>query len=165
MSLALTTAIRVFHATQGKGQCPLTVNEGKKYIAENFVGDINTLPFESEVYTNREIALQIKEGYFRYERDLPDVLKGIDIDVYKNEILCILGANGAGKTTLLRVLSSVKRLYKGKLGFLGAWRWQFNFGMDYLACCIKLNAKSIRSANRFSDARCVVGCFGRAVFL
>jgi len=153
MSLALPTAIRVFHATQGKGQCPLTVNEGKKYIAENFVGDINTLPFESEVYTDREIALQIKEGYFRYERDLPDVLKGIDIDVYKNEILCILGANGAGKTTLLRVLSSVKRLYKGKYRVWGKKIKEYSGNTLYRGniACLPQNPQNLFVKNNVYD--------------
>ncbi len=153
MSLALPTAIRVFHATQGKGQCPLTVNEGKKYIAENFVGDINTLPFESEDYTNREIALQIKEGYFRYERDLPDVLNGIDIDVYKNEILCILGANGAGKTTLLRVLSGVKRLYKGKYRVWGKKIKEYSGNTLYRGniACLPQNPQNLFVKNNVYD--------------
>ena len=153
MSLALPTAIRVFHATQGKGKCPLTVNEGKKYIAENFVGNINTLPFESEDYTDREIALQIKEGYFRYERDLPDVLNGMDIEVYKNEILCILGANGAGKTTLLRVLSGVKRLYKGKYRVWGKKIKEYSGNTLYRGniACLPQNPQNLFVKNNVHD--------------
>lgn len=153
MSLALPTAIRVFHATQGKGKCPLTVNEGKKYIAENFVGNINTLPFESEDYTDREIALQIKEGYFRYERDLPDVLSGMDIDVYKNEILCILGANGAGKTTLLRILSGVKRLYKGKYRVWGKKIKEYSGNTLYRGniACLPQNPQNLFVKNNVHD--------------
>lgn len=153
MSLALPTAIRVFHATQGKGKCPLTVNEGKKYIAENFVGNINALPFESEDYTDREIALQIKEGYFRYERDLPDVLNGMDIEVYKNEILCILGANGAGKTTLLRVLSGVKRLYKGKYRVWGKKIKEYSGNTLYRGniACLPQNPQNLFVKNNVHD--------------
>ena len=76
--------------------------------------DIKSLPIEIKDYTDKEIALQIKNGYFRYERESADILNNLDIDIYKNEILCIMGANGAGKTTLLRILSGVKKLYKGK---------------------------------------------------
>lgn len=63
--------------------------------------------------SENQVAILVKEGYFRYERDLPDVLKSLDLTVYNNEILCIFGANGAGKTTLLKVLGGVNRLYKG----------------------------------------------------
>ena len=153
MSLALPTAIRVFHATQGRGDCPLTVNEGKRYIAENFVGKVNSLPFETENYSDKEIALQIKEGYFRYERDLPDVLNGIDIDVYKNEVLCILGANGAGKTTLLRVLSGVKRLYKGKYRVWGKKIKEYSGNTLYRGniACLPQNPQNLFVKNNVYD--------------
>ena len=113
LSLGLPAAVRLFNELGGKGECPLTVNEGKKYISGNFRCAVKRLETEQPDVTG-EKALEISGGYFRYERDLPDVLSGLDLTVYSNEILCILGANGAGKTTLLRVLSGVKRLYKGK---------------------------------------------------
>lgn len=72
-----------------------------------------------EDYSEREKAVEISEGCFRYERNLPDVLNGLSLTVYKNEILCILGGNGAGKTTMLRVMSGISRLYSGKLRFWG----------------------------------------------
>ena len=36
-------------------------------------------------------------------------LKGISFEVYKGEIVSILGANGAGKTTTLNALTGVLR--------------------------------------------------------
>ena len=35
------------------------------------------------------------------------ILKGIDIDIKKEEVVCITGASGAGKTTLLQILGSL----------------------------------------------------------
>lgn len=114
MYKALPTPIRVFNETNGKGVCPLTINEGKKYIIENFNKNIIELPVKEEIALEKEIALEIKNGYFRYERETPDILNNLDIEIYKDEVLCIMGANGAGKTTLLKILSGVKKLYKGK---------------------------------------------------
>lgn len=114
MSLGLPAAVRLFHALDGKGECPLTVKEGKKFISENYKQDITKLETPKKDFKNRKKAIEIREGYFRYERGTPDVLSGLDLCVYENETLCILGSNGAGKTTLLRVLSGVRTLYRGK---------------------------------------------------
>ena len=116
----LPTAVGLFKATGGKGKCPLTVRDGKKYVTENFEKDFSlSAPAHDEKTSEKEVALEIDGGYFRYERDLPDVLDGLNLKIYKNEILCVFGANGAGKTTLLRVLSGTRRLYKGKYRLWG----------------------------------------------
>lgn len=114
----LPTAVRLFKATGGKGKSPLTVKDGKRYVTDNFEKDFS-LPVSGEKDKGKEVALEIDGGYFRYERDLPDVLDGLNLKIYKNEILCVFGANGAGKTTLLRVLSGTRRLYKGKYRLWG----------------------------------------------
>lgn len=114
MSLGLPAAVRLFYALGKTGDCPLTVKEGKKFISENYNGDIARIDPPEQYFGERRAAMEVSGGYFRYERELPDVLRGLDLTVYENELLCILGANGAGKTTLLGVLSGVKRLYKGK---------------------------------------------------
>lgn len=48
-----------------------------------------------------------------------EVLKGIDLDVKKGELLAVIGANGAGKTSLLRVLSNLLPLHGGEIVFDG----------------------------------------------
>ena len=38
-----------------------------------------------------------------------DVLQGVDLDVERGSITCIVGPNGAGKSTVLRTLSGLLR--------------------------------------------------------
>ena len=46
------------------------------------------------------------EQLFKSYGDL-NVLKGIDIEINKGEIVSIVGASGAGKSTLLHILGSL----------------------------------------------------------
>ena len=108
----LPAAVRLFKATNGVGKCPLTVRDGKRYVEANFGKNMND---RYVVHGCKgDVAIEVANGYFRYERDGTDVLDNLSLQVYANEILCIFGANGAGKTTLLRILAGTKRLYKGK---------------------------------------------------
>jgi len=47
------------------------------------------------------------------------VLWGVDLDVRKGEIACIVGSNGAGKTTLLRTISGIVPASAGSIAFAG----------------------------------------------
>ena len=47
------------------------------------------------------------------------VLKGLDIEVQKGEIVTLIGANGAGKTTLIRVIAGVLPPTRGEVFFEG----------------------------------------------
>jgi branched-chain amino acid transport system ATP-binding protein len=48
-----------------------------------------------------------------------EVLRGIDLDVAKGEIVALLGANGVGKSTLNNNLSGIYRPTAGRIGFMG----------------------------------------------
>ncbi len=47
------------------------------------------------------------------------VLKDINLEIKKGEIVALIGANGAGKTTLLKVLSSLQNQQYGRIFFGG----------------------------------------------
>ncbi|MDR2090509.1 MAG: ATP-binding cassette domain-containing protein [Clostridiales bacterium] len=94
---------------------PLTVREGREFLEKNYIPKIKNIEPPHKNYESARVAAEIADGYFRYERNTPDVLNGLNLKVYENEILCILGGNGAGKTTLLKILSGLKRVYAGKV--------------------------------------------------
>lgn len=48
-----------------------------------------------------------------------EVLKGIDVDVHKAEIVSIVGSSGAGKSTLLHILGTLDRPDAGEIFFDG----------------------------------------------
>lgn len=49
-----------------------------------------------------------------------DVLQGVDIDVARGTIACIVGPNGAGKSTVLRAVSGLLRPREGEIRLDGA---------------------------------------------
>ncbi len=46
-------------------------------------------------------------------------LKGFDLDIYKNEILGLVGENGAGKSTLMKILTGIYQPDKGQFFLRG----------------------------------------------
>lgn len=61
--------------------------------------------------------LRIKDLHAGYG-DVP-VLWGVDLEVERGDIACLVGSNGAGKTTLLRVLSGLLASSSGSIVFEG----------------------------------------------
>ena len=43
------------------------------------------------------------------------VLKGIDLEVQKGEVVCVIGPSGSGKSTLLRCINHLERITTGKV--------------------------------------------------
>ena len=46
-----------------------------------------------------------------------EVLKGIDLEINKGEIVSIVGASGAGKTTLLQIIGTLDKPTSGSIQF------------------------------------------------
>ena len=44
-----------------------------------------------------------------------DVLKGIDMDVHKGQVVCLLGPSGSGKTTFLRCINQLETIDGGRI--------------------------------------------------
>jgi iron complex transport system ATP-binding protein len=57
--------------------------------------------------------IRVREARFCYGQR--EVLKGIDLDIYRGEVLSILGPNGCGKTTLLRCIGGAAVVSDGSV--------------------------------------------------
>ncbi|WP_460768641.1 amino acid ABC transporter ATP-binding protein [Mariniluteicoccus flavus] len=44
-----------------------------------------------------------------------EVLRGIDLDVHRGEVVCLLGPSGSGKTTFLRLINQMETLTGGRI--------------------------------------------------
>jgi phospholipid/cholesterol/gamma-HCH transport system ATP-binding protein len=67
--------------------------------------------------TARDVALSIRSVSASYGRT--GVLERIDLDVYRGEIVALLGASGSGKTTLLRQVLGLARPDTGTITIEG----------------------------------------------
>ncbi len=112
MLLGLPSAVRIFNSLSIPDECPLTVKEGRDFLERHFVFK-ETLA--KEYVHNEKTAVELKNVWFRYEKDLPDILRGTSLKIYEGEFYCILGGNGTGKTTTLNVISGLNKAYRGKV--------------------------------------------------
>ena len=119
MFAAMPTPVRVFYGSNGAGDCPLTVREGRSWLSRTCAEPkITALPTEN-FETKGEIALSLKELWFRYEKNSPDILQGVTGEIKKGSFHAIVGGNGAGKSTLLKAVCGICKPYRGKVKIQG----------------------------------------------
>lgn len=121
MFSAMPTPVRVFYGADGAGECPLTVREGRNWLSKAFVGEPRCSAFpmpelDDEV---RNPVLSLKELWFRYEKNSPDILCGVSAEVPKGSLYAIVGGNGAGKSTTLKAICGICKPYRGKIKVFG----------------------------------------------
>ena len=120
MFAAMPTPVRVFYGAGGAGECPLTVREGRSWLSRAFPEGprVASLP-EERPAERKETALSLKELWFRYEKDTPDILRGVSAEVPAGSLYAIVGGNGAGKSTTLKAIAGICRPYRGKVKVFG----------------------------------------------
>ena len=120
MFAAMPTPVRVFYGAAGEGDCPLTVREGRTWLSQSYPEPkVNTLPVEERDEEIENPALSLKELWFRYEKDSPDVLRGVSADIPTGALYAIVGGNGAGKSTTLKAVCGICKPYRGKVKVFG----------------------------------------------
>ena len=135
MFLSMPAPMQIYAGTNSSLRCPLTVSQGRRWLSEeletkgikikkernqeetaekknSIFGKFAGLKKEPE----KEIPeIRIKDVWFRYERDLPDVVKGLSLDIKKGEIFAVVGGNGTGKSTAMSLIARIRFPYRGKI--------------------------------------------------
>ena len=123
----LPAAVRIFKELKKRGiydsgkPLPLTIRDGRLALAEVLTGRCNRQSDMKYSGTRKadkkdsHIVLRAKEVWFRYERSGVDILRSLDLSLYKGEMFALLGGNGAGKSTLLKILTGIIKERRGRV--------------------------------------------------
>lgn len=140
MFSAMPTPVRVFYGAGGEGRCPLTVREGRSWLSGVFPEAPGTvsLPQEPPAEETEDPALSLHEVWFRYEKNSPDILRGVEARVPRGSIYAIVGGNGAGKSTTLKAVCGICKPYRGKVKVFGKPVEKYKSGELFQNCLAML---------------------------
>ncbi|MGN0478373.1 MAG: ABC transporter ATP-binding protein [Hominenteromicrobium sp.] len=122
MFAALPAPVRVFYESGAEGRCPLTVREGRNWLTETFRDkklSVTAPDPEPQAAEAEQPALRMKEAWFRYEREAPDILRGVSLAVPAGSLFAVVGGNGAGKSTMLKAACGICRIFRGSVEIFG----------------------------------------------
>ena len=120
MFLAMPTAMRVWASAEDSAPCPITVRDGRDWLTDYAARrPLKALPPEDRPPLFPETAVTLEDVWFKYEKDGPDVVKGVSLTVKKGEFLALLGGNGTGKTTTLSLIGGLRKPYRGEVRLSG----------------------------------------------
>ncbi len=71
----------------------------------------------AELKNENEVIISVSGLKKSFDKN--EVLKGIDIDIRKGDVLCVIGASGSGKSTFLRCLNLLEQPNGGNIIFDG----------------------------------------------
>ena len=140
MFSAMPTPVRVFYEAGAAGESPLTVRQGRSWLSREFPEEPRkkAIPAEALPEEVDAPALKLRELWFRYEKDSPDILRGVSLEVPAGSLCAILGGNGAGKSTTLKAVSGICRPYRGKITLFGKRVEKYKTGELFNGCLAML---------------------------
>lgn len=128
MFLAMPTPMQIYAGVESTLDCPLTVSQGRRWLKRELVGMeaplirqgsensmLDLSPVGKQEKDKEVPEIRLKDVWFRYEKNLPDVVKGLNMDVKKGEIFAMVGGNGTGKSTSMSLIARIRFPYRGKI--------------------------------------------------
>lgn len=101
------------------GQLPITVNNAMDRVEALYTSIGRKAPLYQEPAPGTDdTMIQIDDLHFGYP-DGPEVLKGIDLTIYRGEFTCLMGPNGTGKTTLAKHFNGLLKPVSGSVEVQG----------------------------------------------
>lgn len=113
MFQAMPVPMRIWAGIENSLPCPVTVRDGREWLSQMEIRQ--PLPEEPPEPLRKNPAVELEEVWFKYEKDAPDVVKGLSFRAYPGELTAILGGNGTGKTTTLSLIAGLNTPYRGKV--------------------------------------------------
>ena len=105
---------------EGANKSPLTVKDCRQWLNDSMDELTITKLDDTETEINidekdREIAIELKDVYFQYNKISEPTIRDLSFKVYKGEIYSILGGNGTGKSTTLSLVARQRKPQRGKI--------------------------------------------------
>ena len=105
---------------EGASKSPLTVKDCRQWLNDSMDEVAIKKLDDSETEINiskkdREIAIELKDVYFQYNKISEPTIRDLSFKVYKGEIYSILGGNGTGKSTTLSLVARQRKPQRGKI--------------------------------------------------
>lgn len=124
MFKSLPTPSKIYNQLNGYLECasksPLTVKDCRQWLNDSMDELTITKLDDTETEINidekdREIAIELKDVYFQYNKISEPTIRDLSFKVYKGEIYSILGGNGTGKSTTLSLVARQRKPQRGKI--------------------------------------------------
>ncbi len=114
-SLPIQCQIYIKNSIQSPDGISSDIKKVRKYLSENFKNNIVPKKDQIKSATEKNKILNIQNIWFKYDIHSNDILKNLSMDVYKGEIISLVGNNGCGKSTLLQMICKINLPYVGKI--------------------------------------------------